>query len=1127
MREPGRAEPLYEVLERWVQDCLRGDGSLLEPDRAVWTEANLAAMKHIWIDNPDESDRDFATKAADELAGQPREVKLLAAEIRTVQLFPMAEVAATSKRKEIDELLAAGEIEVRYPGDVTAALDHGLAKYGMAKVHKYWHLCLIIDRVLAFKRLPVSEREAVLGDPWAWKRFVRDNQLQRVGSQENMLFHIAHPESFEPIPSGADKQSIATALGQYADGETDQDRALLAIHRALIDERGGWVNLWDEDVRALWHPDAKAQIAADEQEVLWQQDWSSWLVDHYRAAGGAPSVPVETQLPERTRARLEELGRTGDVDAWLSSLRGDVESLSNLWQGSHSRTHRSVVRDSPDPANAARALSEAFLAPGDDEEAAAKIRRLESLTSKLSYAVGPSLLASNVWHMQDPTIPPLWRSIETPLAARGWYDPPSDPVAHYLSYTELLAGFGVDVTFLCPALNTLSDERRGLPGVHPSLFERCAAVANGQPANLLPVIADLEVLAGYLQRELGLGDQVNIARSRTKKAHGAWVELRDRGESLLRLWVDADGLVLARPADGASRPTDLGGFQDERGVPVPTDDEAAWWGQRLSPNEAGDRGRLLAAAGRLLGETASPGPLEDLFASFLSAGETSFRQEESEREVLAGFLTVEALAEPDLNGLRQIINTSRYGNPGPMAALNTSFSEAADRGELDRIGAVFAELCHGEGDLAERIDVALASGIRGLGQSVIVKLLAITHPDRIIPVFPLTGDLGKLPMLEVLGLPSPSSSLSAGQRQVAANDALLNEVEPLTENLAQARDFLYFALEQARTDELGDDDSEDRLANVVSECFVPRAWVDDAVELLRERNQLIFYGPPGTGKTYVALKLAEALAPDAARRKLVQFHPAYSYEDFFEGYRPRPGEGGLSYVLVPGPLKQMAEAARSNPGVDHILVVDEINRANLPKVFGELLFLLEYRDRTATTMYGGEDFGLPANLFIIATMNTADRSIALVDAALRRRFHFMPFYPDRAPFDRTLRAWLSEHGEPRWIAELLDHVNAELRDRFGGHLQIGPSHFMKRGISAKLERVWRYTIEPLLEEQLFGDPQAVAGLRFEAVRRRFGPAAVAAADVVDVDGDGNPLTSEPPGSYDAIPGDVFCDEGTL
>ena len=226
---------------------------------------------------------------------------------------------------------------------------------------------------------------------------------------------------------------------------------------------------------------------------------------------------------------------------------------------------------------------------------------------------------------------------------------------------------------------------------------------------------------------------------------------------------------------------------------------------------------------------------------------------------------------------------------------------------------------------------------------------------------------------------------------------------------------------------------------------------------------MIFYGPPGTGKTFVAQRLADALAGDATRTMLVQFHPATSYEDFFEGYRPlSAADGQIAYALQDGPLRIMAAAAESDPSHTYVLVIDEINRAQLQKVLGELFFLLEYRDKTVRPLYRpDEPFSLPPNLWLIGTMNTADRSIAIVDAALRRRFQFVPFVlDDRAdnPIAGLLRKWLHAHSEPEWVADLVDQVNQELVKALGmGDLALGPSYFMVEGLNeARLRRIWRY-----------------------------------------------------------------------
>ncbi|RNL86922.1 McrB family protein [Halostreptopolyspora alba] len=270
-----------------------------------------------------------------------------------------------------------------------------------------------------------------------------------------------------------------------------------------------------------------------------------------------------------------------------------------------------------------------------------------------------------------------------------------------------------------------------------------------------------------------------------------------------------------------------------------------------------------------------------------------------------------------------------------------------------------------------------------------------------------------------------------------------------------------------------------------------QGWLQECVDLLRDRPQLIFYGPPGTGKTYVAQELAKHLTGGKPENtQLVQFHPAYSYEDFFEGYRPRqdPDGHGMSFELTPGPLRTLADAARKHPGEPFVLIIDEINRGNLAKIFGELYFLLEYRSKSVNLLYGsdqGDGFTLPKNIVVLATMNTADRSIALVDAAMRRRFWFMELHPSTWPTDALLARWLARHGLPDDAARLLAELNNRITDR---DFRIGPSYLMRESVHTHprgLERVWRHQILPLLEEHHYGDGLDIEELYGLAALRRY------------------------------------------
>ena len=281
--------------------------------------------------------------------------------------------------------------------------------------------------------------------------------------------------------------------------------------------------------------------------------------------------------------------------------------------------------------------------------------------------------------------------------------------------------------------------------------------------------------------------------------------------------------------------------------------------------------------------------------------------------------------------------------------------------------------------------------------------------------------------------------------------------------------------------------------------------------LLDDKRQVVFQGPPGTGKTYVARKLAECLAGSRDGVRLVQFHPSYAYEDFVQGYRPTvDAEGRASFELRNGPLVQMAESARREPEAKHFLVIDEINRGNLAKVLGELYFLLEYRDEEMQLQYSDEPFMLPDNLYIIGTMNTADRSIALVDLALRRRFHFVEFHPDRPPIKGMLRDWLDDRAKGmEWVADIVDLANEKLANR---EAAIGPSYFMQEDLTEeKAQLIWEHNVLPYIEEQLYGQHDRLAEFDLNRLRRELSGA---------IDEESEPATGEEPDEADSADADA-------
>ena len=292
----------------------------------------------------------------------------------------------------------------------------------------------------------------------------------------------------------------------------------------------------------------------------------------------------------------------------------------------------------------------------------------------------------------------------------------------------------------------------------------------------------------------------------------------------------------------------------------------------------------------------------------------------------------------------------------------------------------------------------------------------------------------------------------------------------------------------------------DPLETFADELYLPVEFLNEIETLLKDKKQVIFQGPPGTGKTYVAQKLAQHLAGNKNRVTLVQFHPSYAYEDFVQGYRPRGGQAG--FELKDGPLLRAARRAEEEGG-RHYLIIDEINRGNLAKIFGELYFLLEYRDEPVDLLYSEEPFSLPKNLYIIGTMNTADRSIALVDLALRRRFYFKMFHPDDEPVKSVLAKWLKANApDLHWVADVVGRVNELLED--DRHAAIGPSYFMQDKLDeAKVKRIWEHSVLPYIEERRFSGEAVSDEFDLKKLRRSVSQVASNEAFLEQQDGGAN------------------------
>ena len=269
-------------------------------------------------------------------------------------------------------------------------------------------------------------------------------------------------------------------------------------------------------------------------------------------------------------------------------------------------------------------------------------------------------------------------------------------------------------------------------------------------------------------------------------------------------------------------------------------------------------------------------------------------------------------------------------------------------------------------------------------------------------------------------------------------------------------------------------------------CFLTRDRLQDMLSRLQSRKNLILQGPPGTGKTWLARRLAYALLGSRSERRVrpLQFHPNLSYEDFVRGWRPS-GDGRLS--LVDGPFLQAVEDAGKEPSLDFVVVIEEINRGSPAQIFGEMLTLLEADKRTprealalSYPRHAAERVHIPPNLYVVGTMNVADRSLAFVDLAFRRRFAFIGLEP---VFGDTWRNWVTErYGiEAAFLDDVerrMTSLNQAITDDglLGQHFRVGHSVVTPSGDQEIGDPVswFRQAVEteigPLLEEYWFDQP---------------------------------------------------------
>ncbi len=282
--------------------------------------------------------------------------------------------------------------------------------------------------------------------------------------------------------------------------------------------------------------------------------------------------------------------------------------------------------------------------------------------------------------------------------------------------------------------------------------------------------------------------------------------------------------------------------------------------------------------------------------------------------------------------------------------------------------------------------------------------------------------------------------------------------------------------------------SEDDINDLSEGTGFPEDDINQWIRAINRKKQAIFYGPPGTGKTYMAERVADILIEGGdGFVEILQLHSSYSYEDFVQGIRPVSNDDDeLRYPVVQGRFLDFCEEAQERNG-PCVLILDEINRTDLSAVFGELMHLVEYRDKSMKLAQKDvenreeTEFSIPDNVYILGTMNTADRSIALVDFALRRRFAFLPLWPEM----QVLRNYHEDTGhDVDGLIDVVNEINQEIGDR---NFHLGITYFLNDDLDDTIEDIWKLEVKPYLDEYFFDSPQKVEQFAWDAVESRVRP----------------------------------------
>ena len=1089
------ADGIYEIADRFVDRCLRNDGSLFVAGSEIWTKENVQQLYELFTKTGiGGSAQSFDEKLQIQLEPASDEILQLMAEVVCVHFLiaNRSTIRGSSKRKLINTILGWMKHPIEIPRDISRTLDDGLVAAGTGfNTYRKFMISFLVIFARKWKRLDDGEQARLLEKPWEFRELVFEIDHRKSRSQRHALLHLVHPETFEAITSVRVKRQIASKLAEYVeDDSTNIDRRLQQIRRGLTGERGeSFGSYWADDIYPLWNP----------EENPWHK-FLRWAERIYESEEfDRRERDYKLEIAEYVREAMEAV--RDDRPNWPKLLRRAFGSPNNLTNWRADDDFLSWCEQSP---TSARGPLLALW--GEERQLGERLREffdgfpadvVSGPSDRLSTA---SLLLMGCDPEERPfyKYTPIWRAFE--MVEYEEPDDKSDEAAVYLhtlefldAFVEELADRGVAVRDRLDAQSLVWVVARAMPGELDFLSEE----ERREFAEFRGVEYAGEVNAWMFQANPDLYNLAEELKSKAAGDEGFWQVTRyaDRMEpgDIGFLWQAGDDSGIYAVVRLVSKPD-----TEPRSSAAGEADHYVDFEYVTILDEPISRDAL-----------GSDAVLENLLIIRAPHG-TNFEVTGEELNRLL-FLYPQLGADLDV-----AVDTGRLEMVEPCSELFANVDEAMWAFDMWREAAERMDV---DGPDDTRFALMQHKSRRGTPHVLFFarrKLLEVHGPQarRDRATFLLPTELGEEFELQ------KAYTYESADGELALFDIPIQEARELDDELRgawhEAIDRTYDEYETSSRSRYRNrhisaffeavlDESKRRsfllngniaenapepytIDDATEELFVSRRRFTEILNLLESRTNLILQGPPGVGKTFMCRRLAYALMgeKDDDRVEMVQFHQAYTYEDFIQGYRPDE-EGGFTRqdgVFV----KFCRDARRADDAKPHVFIIDEINRGNLSKIFGELMMLLEPDKRgpewAVPLQYAksrDETFYVPENVYIIGMMNTADRSLAMVDYALRRRFAFVDLKPR---FNDAFEEFLAEREVPEaLIAEIrrrltaLNERIAEDTTNLGKGFCIGHSYFCPSGDVKESQewynRVIEYEVKPLLEEYWFDDRDQV------------------------------------------------------